>query len=262
MNVFDEIITADPSMLSEEFKVAFRERLVSGSRGYGYWCWKPQIILQTLEKMRDGDILLYCDVGCHLNAEGRWRMLEYMQLAAAASEGVLAFQAKPPEPPLLHDGRELLDLTDAKWTKGDLLDYFDVRADAAITDTPTIGSGIIFFRKCAASVELVKAWIAVYYADFSLVDDSPSRTANLAGFVEHRHDQSILALLCKKRGVPTLSAWEYWYPKRWNVWEPDWEVLAKYPIQARRDKDYGLVGGAVVRVVNRVRYSWKKIRHP
>jgi hypothetical protein len=26
-------------------------------RGFGYWAWKPQIILQTLEKINDGDIL-------------------------------------------------------------------------------------------------------------------------------------------------------------------------------------------------------------
>ena len=36
-------------------------------RGYGYWIWKPYIILQELNKLQDGDILVHLDIHCHLN---------------------------------------------------------------------------------------------------------------------------------------------------------------------------------------------------
>ena len=30
-------------------------------RGYGYWIWKPYIIKESLEKLKEGEILLYVD---------------------------------------------------------------------------------------------------------------------------------------------------------------------------------------------------------
>ena len=39
-------------------------------RGSGYWIWKSQIILQTLEKMEKNDMLIYIDSGSTLNIRG------------------------------------------------------------------------------------------------------------------------------------------------------------------------------------------------
>ncbi|MFM8708901.1 MAG: hypothetical protein ACKOHK_12710, partial [Planctomycetia bacterium] len=50
----------------------------------------------------EGDLLVYCDAGCSLNAEGRSRLEEYLALAAADPAGVLAFS---------------LDGTVGEWTK-------------------------------------------------------------------------------------------------------------------------------------------------
>jgi len=38
-------------------------------RGYGYWFWKPYLILKIMKKMNAGDILHYADIGCHINSK-------------------------------------------------------------------------------------------------------------------------------------------------------------------------------------------------
>ena len=39
-------------------------------------------------------------------------------------------------------------------------------------------------------------WMAIIIRhDFSLLDDTPSKSPNLKGFQEHRHDQAIFSLL-------------------------------------------------------------------
>lgn len=252
MHVYDEVLALTENSLDQNFKSVFAKQLRIGTKGYGYWCWKPQIILQTMQNMADGDLLQYTDAGCHLNPNGRERLLEYFSMVNASQEGVLAFSAKEPEPPLVYDGRRLFDYPDRKWVKGDLIDFFGVRDRGDILEAPTIGAGIIFFRKCDASVRLLKAWIDVFTRDFTLIDDSPSRTPNLEGFLEHRHDQSIFSILCKLNNVQTISAYEYYYPSSKGD-GPDWASLEKFPVHARRDKDRGLFINALRRAKAKLR---------
>lgn len=238
MGVFDTIIGSDERDLSGDFKKRFQAHLKRNTKGFGYWCWKPQIVLQSLQDMEEGDILLYLDAGCHLNIRGTWRMQNYIDVTKDAASGVLGFQARAPELPFSYDGRSLLDLRDCRWIKGDLLDYFDLRAREDILQSQTIGAGIIFFRKCARSLALLNDWKAVIESDFALLDDTPSVSDNHPEFVAHRHDQAIFSILGKLNEIETVSAYEYWYPLPGSK-KPDWEALKEYPILAMRDKDLG-----------------------
>lgn len=244
---FDVIYGFDESGLDQRFRLKYRDRLINGSRGFGYWCWKPQVILQILDKMEKGDILQYTDAGCHLNRAGRWRLTQYFDMAEESPIGIIAFQGKPPSRPLPPLPCAPLDLTESRWTKGDLLDHLGVRSDRFITGTQTIGAGVIFVRKCDSAVEIIREWAAIIDGAFELLDDTPSKSPNEPGFVEHRHDQAIFSLLCKKRGVETLSSYEYWYPKP-DAQTPDWDVLSKYPVHAKRDR-----GGALMPLISSVR---------
>jgi hypothetical protein len=69
-----------------------------------------------------------------------------------------------------------------------------------------------------------------------MIDDSSSISNNMLGIVEHRHDQSTFSLLGITHGINTVSAHEYWYPSARILMLPDWEILNKYPIHAKRDK--------------------------
>jgi hypothetical protein len=253
-NCFDEIFIVDERALDKRFRRHFRRKLNSETRGFGYWCWKPQIILQVLDKINENDIILYLDVGCHLNVTGKERLAEYFEITRHANNGILAFQAKPPSPPLPYEGRPLLELPDFRWIKGDLLDYFNVRDNAPLISSGAIGAGVILIRKTPQSCALIKQWLLVPTQDFSLIDDSPSKSPNHKEFVEHRHDQAIFSILCKLHNVQTISAFEYWYPSKVNCCEPDWDMIKSFPIQARRDKV--IMDGFFATLLRKIRSAW------
>lgn len=240
LDFYDEIYCWDESALDQQFRESFAEKLDVNVRGYGYWVWKPQAILQALRKMDDGDLLEYADVGFRLNPRGMWRLEQYFEIARKSASGVLGFQGKRPEYPLKDDGRDLPTWPDRYWVKGDLLDYFGVRENREILDTPTIQAGLLFIRKSPQSVAFVEKWLSVFEKDFHLVDDSPSISPNLNGFREHRHDQSVFTILGKLQGIETVSSNEFWYPQKW-ISQGDWKMLSEFPLQARRDLDFGFL---------------------
>ena len=197
--------------------------------------------------MSEGDSLLYLDAGCHLNIEGKKRLIEYFELLKESKTGILAFQENSPNTKLKHDGRQLHDRPNYHWIKGDVFDYFGVREDPDFTHAQSFTAGIILVRKCKAAVEIIDEWQSITTSNFSLLDDTPSRSRNLEGFIEHRHDQAIFSLLCIQHKVMSLSSQETWYPKRFSAGQltpsislkPDWDALKYFPIHAKRDKDLG-----------------------
>jgi len=240
MNVYDDIICANEDFLSKKFLESYSKYLKPGIRGFGYWSWKPQIILQALDLMNDGDMLQYTDAGCHLNVGGKKRLLQYFDILNSSESGILAFQAIKPELPLKYDGRELPKLLEFQWAKGDLIDHFGIRNCGEILNSEVIGAGIIFIKKSNKSKKIIQEWSDVIMKNFSLLDDSRSKSENIPGFIEHRHDQSIFSILCKLNKVKTLSAFEYSYPNKNNINSYDWDALKNFPIHAKRDKKRNL----------------------
>ena len=233
MRCYDHIVVADQFYLNIDFREKYKDKLTSKVRGYGYWCWKPQVILQLLDQVNEGDIIQYTDAGCHLNTNGKVRLLEYFDLAEQSESGILAFAGFPP--PFHDPAIELPDLSDSKWCKADLLAFMNVIANESITHSQTVTAGIIFIRNSEKSRALIQSWADVIASDFSLLDDSKSKLKNIKGFVEHRHDQSIFSILCKLNHVDLVSCYEYGYPSKHSS-APDWKLLKNYPIHARRDK--------------------------
>ncbi len=238
MEVYSDVFAYAESDLDISFRDKFSDRLVPGSRGFGYWVWKPQIILQAFRRMAPGDLLHYADAGCRLNPKGAARLEEYFAVVSGERTGLLAFQVKNTFGDPILDG---FSLPERRWTKGDLFDYFSARGNSFITDSEQIGAGNIFLRKCPAAEDFVRRWLKVFEDDFSLADDSPSISENFPDFIEHRHDQSVFGVLCKVHGVPTLSAFEYWYPSSSDISKPDWKKLEYYPVWAKRDLDMGAI---------------------
>ena len=94
MNAYDNILIYDENRLDFKMRIMFKDKLIYGSRGFGYWVWKPQVVIQTFEKMDYGDVLNYVDAGCWLNPEGKGRLNEYFNMAFQDEKGILAFQVK------------------------------------------------------------------------------------------------------------------------------------------------------------------------
>ncbi len=220
MNIFDDIRICDESIIDESFRKKMQHLLRPNVRGFGYWCWKPYIILKTLESLPENSTLFYCDAGCHLNPAARGRLLFYYKEMEMGAFNMKAFPALSYQ----------IDTNEKRWTKGDVFDYFNCRADRSITHTPQLAAGHIICKKNAENIRFFKKWLSVWDDKLSLVDDSPSISPNLSGFIENRHDQSIFSILYKLHGGTPLPDGETRYFGAVNK--------ASYPIWDARD--YGV----------------------
>lgn len=226
LEVFDEICTYTEDDLSKEFRKKWGKYMYPYSKGYGYWAWKPFLIKETLNKMDDGDVLLYADLGCFFNAKGKARLSEYYAIVENSASGMLGFRSHE----VNYNGMDECLRYEYEWTKGDILDYFGVRNDPYYTQTTQFEATVIFIKKSDISMAFVNEWTKVVDVDFDLITDKPSRTPNLKGFTENRHDQSIFSILAKKYKIEAVSTNEL-FPCDPNY---DWSLLNDYPILARR----------------------------
>jgi hypothetical protein len=210
INFFDEIYISNEDNLLPQFIKKMRKYLIYGSRGFGYWCWKPQIILQVLETMQNNEILIYSDMGAHINNNqiAMQTLNEYIEKVKVSKTGVL-ISALGGHPEYI-------------WTTGDLFEFFGVYENENFTKTLQRPSGFLVILKNEISLNIIKEWKNVYKS-FYLVTDIPSIKSNFEGFKENRHDQSIISLISKKYNVDTIS---YNFQNE-NV-----------PFQMKRDKDF------------------------
>lgn len=210
MEAFDDIIVADGRFLRDDF---WRERgrlVANYKRGYGLWSWKPYLILRRLEAIEDGDVLMYADVGCSLNREGRVRLAEYLE-CARDGRGWLAFSMS---------GNKV-----GQWTKRAMLRAYG-QDDLETRARPQLASGIHFIRACAATRAFAARWYEACGRDAETNDELSADEH--PEFVAHRHDQSAFSLLSLQGPVESIPD-ETWF-------EPDWDANLRYPVHARRWK--------------------------
>ena len=93
-----------------------------------------------------------------------------------------------------------VDCLEKYYTNGDLLDFFNVRDIKEIVESPQRAATAFFIRKDPINIEFVEKWLAIF-DHFSLIDDTPSVSPNLDGFIENRHDQSVFSIMSKIRDV-------------------------------------------------------------
>jgi hypothetical protein len=186
MGVFHRVYGVGEKDLKDdvEFWSKHGDFVSSNPRGYGYWLWKPYLILTIMSQMRDGDTLLYLDCGCELDPRKRALLLECFDIVQ--EDFVMA---------TIWD--ELC--CDINWCKMDLVEYLNARNSGCLC-TPQKQAGVILFVCNNVTRAFVKEWYELA-CQYSFLDDTPSISPNLEYFYEHRHDQSIFSLLAKKRGL-------------------------------------------------------------
>lgn len=219
--IFDRIIGYKCKDLPTQFP-EFWERekdfIRSHPRGYGYWIWKPFLVLDTLERMNDGDILFYGDAGCELNIRGKSRMMEYIEMTK--ERDTLFFQITRPE---------------FKWTKADSVMSVGLSMDSPILQSNQIESNAFFLKKTEVVLNLIREVKEIANkVHHHYVTDDRSLMPNHPEFVEHRHDQSLLSLLVKKGGFYYLPS-EY-QRRGERYFAPDWTRGKNFPILTMRTR--------------------------
>lgn len=180
-NVFDEIISFTDEDLKKdhEFWEKHGNFIENNNRGYGYWLWKPYLIMKTMENMNDNDILFYIDSGCEIT--------EYNQNEYDILQKMIRNCNN-------YDLLYTLTCCDEKmYTKMDLFKYMNL-IDDKVMNSIMRQATIVIIKKNDITVDFIKDWYRIA-CNYHMIDDSPSILPNDSSFIEHRHDQSVFSLL-------------------------------------------------------------------
>ncbi|MEI8339728.1 MAG: hypothetical protein WCF94_03625 [bacterium] len=193
-DLFDEIIgyTEKDLVSFTDFWNRHKDFINNNPRGYGYWLWKPFLVLKNLEKLSDGDILIYADAGCELNIKGKEKLKKLLL---------------PDKDFVVKANRA--NSNSNSYTKMDAIKYFDIDFNSNVLKQGQMEGSVLIIKKSVAVLKLFEEFYDICSNNYCLIDDSASIVQNHKGFVEHRHDQSVFTLLMIKKGWLDYSLEEY-----------------------------------------------------
>lgn len=215
LKFFDEILIHNEKTIPSEFWGIFRNQKFEGERGYGFWSWKPYLVNFHLNPLNENDILLYMDIGCHLNKSGIIKLKEYISSLENSKDFIIGFESSHSQ---------------LSYTKRDLLIKLK-STKVSDLEKNQICASLFFIKKTDLSKKFCEEWLNVFIHHWELIDDSSSKSPNFPGFIENRHDQSVFSLLCYKYNQKLI------FPE-YRVWRDDpLELINENePFMIMRDK--------------------------
>jgi hypothetical protein len=228
---FNRLRVRRPSDLGRGFWRKHGRFVAASRRGYGYWLWKPWIVVEELAACHPGEMLVYADAGCTINALGRTRFDEYHRLLDESPMGVLGFQ---------------LPFEERRFTKGDVFQALDAWR---LKDTRQIMATVMLWRRSPESLGLAREWLALAER-YDLISDSPSVVPNDPAFVAHRRDQSLFSLLAKLREATLIDD---------ETFFANWDEAGAFPFWATRRR--GERAGPIERLQRDLSVSWQRLRY-
>lgn len=181
---FDEVYEYGPDNLPLSFDASFCQE---HKRGFGFYKWKSVIVHSALKHMNYGDILVWCDSGSTvLPFKGRKCFQYFDALVSSSTKSIMGFRIK---------------YLEAQWNKKTCVDELvgSDKAECLKVNPNQFCSGLLICKKTPESISMASEWQFFSELDNGrLLVDSPPDEPQYPGFVEHRHDQSVLSLLLKK----------------------------------------------------------------
>lgn len=177
---FDEVLSFSINDIDRDF-LEKNIKILSQPRGAGFWIWKPYFIKKTLEKMNDGDLLVYSDSGSYYQQSTQ----PLIDLIQKEKTGVLSF--------------ELKGLLEKTYTKRDTFALMGLD-EPKYSESSQREATYIWLIKNEFTVNLIDEYLE-FAQDERIITDLPSQNQNFPEFQDHRHDQSIWSLLCKKYDI-------------------------------------------------------------
>lgn len=211
---FDSVTVYGPEILDDDYKKKFK-KVLSHSRGAGYWIWKNYIIKKKLSEINDNDILIYLDAGCSINKKGKKRLDEYVDMLNKSDGGIISFK--------------MSHLPEKSWTTKEIFDYFDVDMNSDIANNGQLVGGILIMKKTLNLKIKLDMVYKVYEDNCLLVTDYYSK-GQAPYFKDNRHDQSIFSIIRKLHKSIELEDETFF----WNPW--DTRNKEDYPFWALRLK--------------------------
>jgi hypothetical protein len=152
-----------------------------------YWVWKPYIILKHLLTMEEDDVLCYND--------SKYLWLKDVRDFAndiLKTNNIGVYSNKP-------NGNNHIE---KMWSKYDANVLMNVPNTQNVANTSQVWAGFLLIKKNIETITFISEWLT-YIQDFRICGDTKNLFgSNSPSFIENRHDQTVLSLLCKKWKIP------------------------------------------------------------
>ena len=185
---FDGVIIESPDTIQHFMNLHTNQ--FSKGRGFGYWIWKPYIILRQLMQMNDGDYLFYIDAGSRILSHKKERFNDYVGLLDTQSvwaSGTTSYKVN-------------------QFTKKSLLRRLGMLGYSDLCNCLQVESGFIAIKKTKEGITFIQEWLNLCLEDnYKYITDELFEEQDSC-FIEHRHDQSILDCLIKINGFRWLNS--------------------------------------------------------
>lgn len=165
-----------------------------GSRGDGFWSWKPWIIHEKISSVNKNDIVVYVDSVCIINKKGEQRFRQYIDMLQNSDLGVISFQFT-----------SRLSTPDKLWrekyfTYNETFEHFNIPIDSHHRETGQIVATVLVFKANDHAKFLCDMWLAAAKNRIDLFTDTyVERNRKINKFFrDNRHDQSVFSVLRKK----------------------------------------------------------------
>lgn len=222
--MFGEFNTINP-YCPNDIPVSIKNKFIdilSQKRGGGYWLWRPFILLQQLNKIEDGDIIVYLDAGCMLNIKGKDKFWDYVNKINKSKYGSLSFQMTGLKSGSLAKEKE--------WTTDEIFKHFKIDINnKEITETGQFLGGIFLLKKNKDSMKYVNDTIKCILSNPYLITDVYNKNQK-SYFKDNRHEQSVTSIIRKLSGTEIIDNDDSWIVPFGS------ELSLKYPFWATRSK--------------------------
>lgn len=209
----DKTISWNKKQLKKTGFYKKNKEILNQKRGVGFWLWKPYIILDLINKINEGDLILYSDSGIEIinDLNPLFKICQRQE-----QNGVILFTC----------GGHINKI----WTKRDCFVLMDCDSKKYWDHEQTLGSFQIYIKN-KNSIKFLKEWLFYCQNKYIITDMSNiSGLPNFPEFKDHRHDQSILSILAVKYSKELFRDPTQWgnYLKMTKFRKPHEFLITKY----------------------------------
>jgi hypothetical protein len=184
LNIFDEIIGFTPTDLDDDYFEKFKDINKLHPKGFGLWSWKPWIIKKMIDKMAEGDLLFYLDVGFEINSNRKVNFFDYFNKLQKFK--LLAFGNGTKHTEYSKPVSRLIKPSDG--------------------DRQQISAAFIALEKCKYTNDIVSNWLNLCAeGNGELLNESYQADNEFLIYQLHRHDQTLFTRILFDAGYDAIS---------------------------------------------------------
>lgn len=185
----DKVLEYGPENIDKKYREEHEYAFIPNNKRVGkYGLWRPHILMDSYKKLREGDYLIYCDSGAFF---------------VKPVDLLIDFMEKQGTPFLIFDSGN----KEYQMTKRDIFVYMGLDTEEYANSTQR-ASTFFVIKKCDKCEAILKEFYKLTIDAPFLFTDEKNRLGkeNYKGFIDTRHNQSVLSLLTKKYGIPSFRS--------------------------------------------------------